>query len=76
MKDEAWSLTMTDVSLILLSDVTSDYANNEANDFYSQSIPQPVFTWIRMESLDCDITQNVLIQSRDGVDFFNSLKPW
>ena len=32
MKDEA-CLTMTDVSLILLSDVTSDYANNEANHF-------------------------------------------
>ena len=64
---------MTDVSLILLSDVTSDYANN-------QTIPQPVFTWIRMESLDCPYSgwkvSNVLIQSRDGVDFFNSLKPW
>ena len=33
MKDEVSSLTMSDVSLTLLSDVTSDYANNKENQF-------------------------------------------
>ena len=33
MKDEVRSLTMSDVHLTLLSDVTSDYANKEANHF-------------------------------------------
>ena len=56
---------MTDLFLTLLSDITSDYTNNETNQFkvkLSPSLYLPGSGW-KVSICLCHVTQNFLIQS-------------